>query len=169
MKLALDQLAEFAFAQKFEVAADTRQRRAQLVRDVRDEVVLRLIESKHLGDVVEGQDHSRDGRIRGQVADGHVVRRRKVTGRSQTHHDLVGGSRAQGRAQCRDVLGVDEVVESVPELRGGSILTERRQHPLRGRAEVDEPTVPVADHDQIRRLFDQNPVTYVAGHLRLEA
>ena len=44
--------------QRLDVAADRRQRRPQLVRDVGDEVAADLIGAPQIGDVVEHEDHA---------------------------------------------------------------------------------------------------------------
>ena len=55
-----------ALGQRLDIAADRRQRRAQLVRDVGDEIAADLIRAAQVGDVV--QDH--DGAVGGIAAGG---------------------------------------------------------------------------------------------------
>ena len=56
--------AGVVLGQRFDVAADGRQRRAQLVRHVRDEVAADLIGAPQVGDVVQHEDHAVRGRCR---------------------------------------------------------------------------------------------------------
>ena len=113
--------------QRLDVAANRRQRRAQLVRDVGDEVAADLIGAPQIGDVVEHEDHavrrrpriSRDRRGPRREGPRRVARRRQL--------DRVRGLSAERRAHeigdrrmpdGLDVVAADRQRVELQHLRG---------------------------------------------------
>ena len=126
--------------QRFDISADGRQRRAQLVRDVRDEIAPDLIGAPEIRDVVEhehGAVGAAAGRRRRARHDGArgVARRREL--------QRVGGPSRQRRGhQLRDRRVPDRFDVVAPERQ-----VVEPQHPSRGLVGQLQPSLRIDDDD----------------------
>ncbi|OGL21433.1 MAG: hypothetical protein A3G44_11665 [Candidatus Rokubacteria bacterium RIFCSPLOWO2_12_FULL_73_47] len=131
---------ERAAEQRLEVAVDRRERRPELVRDVRHELRAHLLEPTQLGDVVE---HHHDAGLRARQAQRHRVHLEPPVGRPG-EPELV--ARDAGRPRRAD--GPEEVVQGrvADDLEERSALEARRveaEHGARPLVHQEDRVAPV--------------------------
>ena len=126
--------------QRFDVAANRRERRAQLVRHVGDEVAADLVGAPKLGDVVQHEDGAVRAAAGGRRRAGHDRARRIARRRQLQRVGRPPGERRRHQFGDRRMADRLDVVASERQL-------VELQHPLRGLVDELQPSLRIDDDD----------------------